>query len=185
MTMDWSHILDLTKTASGVVFAGASVAFTWTANRRAQYERVLVETAKVTTGDVAQARDRVGGILEPHRPAKPDAHLPPDLKLTRDVISDIFTVLWAFERLDGLYESLGGVLPPGKPNRPQRLLLIAVHGAVETWHEYAQGTYVDLKTDKAVSLIRSGAGVARLHKEMRRLRRYRTKQPSVVAEANS
>jgi hypothetical protein len=93
---------------SGGAIAVVGTIFTWTNNRRAKYERVLSETSSLTTGAVAEARHILGTVFEQD----------PKARLSTDQIKHLFTVLWAFERLYALYESLGSTVRPGKVSRP-------------------------------------------------------------------
>lgn len=81
----------------GLVTAGIPVAgfvYTYTVNRRAQYERVLGLTAQVSTSPIADARDIAGAAFEPTSKRAPGSKV----TLDKDAITAVFNVLWYFER---------------------------------------------------------------------------------------
>jgi hypothetical protein len=121
---------------------------------------VLSETACLTTGEVAQARHRVGSCLE--TASGDDVHV-----LDADLIRDVFTVLWAFERLSGLYQSLAGAWPLRRVTRPQRLLLVAVRGTTVIWFNYTGRSY-RTPDGEPVSLEPTAEAVRELYRELQR-----------------
>ena len=90
--------------------------FTFAANRRAQYDRVLALTAESATPPIADDRHMIGNVFEP--PSK----LPDDrpVLLTQDEIAALFRVLWYVQRVDALYASLHPPLRGGRIGRARR-----------------------------------------------------------------
>ena len=68
---------------------------------RAQYERVLNVLDYISSSDVAAARHRLGTLIHKR-------HLvnPADDAVRQDLTKDMFTVLWAFGRIDAVRETL-------------------------------------------------------------------------------
>jgi hypothetical protein len=113
------------------LIAGVGAVSSFGTNRRAQYDRVRTETATLTTGDIADSRHRVGQAIESAGPDKKSAIGP-------ELYGDFYSVLWAFERIYGLFVSLKPVIPRGgRLTRPERLLLVSVRGAARTWVKFA------------------------------------------------
>jgi hypothetical protein len=89
----------------GLVAAAIAVigsVFTFTTNRRAQYDRVLTLTAESATSPIADDRHIIGKVFEP--PSKLPGDRP--VLLTQDEIAALFRVLWYVQRVDALYASL-------------------------------------------------------------------------------
>jgi hypothetical protein len=154
-----------TVLGSGPAFLGAAVTVVGLAvnasnNRRAKYDRILTETAKISQGVVADARHSAGTVLE---------RGPKDNVLSDETVNQIFDVLWAFERLDGLYESLRPrSFRSRRPSAAQRLLLVSCRGAITTWHEYSNRHFTRTSGDP-VSFVPSNLGVRNLYGELRKL----------------
>lgn len=119
----------------GMVAAAIAVigsVFTFAANRRVQYDRVLALTAESAMPPIADDRHLIGKVFEP--PSK----LPDDrpVLLTQDQIAALFRVLWYVQRVDALYASLGPPLRAGRISRAQALLLDSISADLEAWEGY-------------------------------------------------
>lgn len=129
--MAWTDTATALVGVSGGLIAAVGAVSSFGTNRRAQYDRVRTETATLTTGDIAASRHRVGRAIESAGPDKKSAIGP-------DLYGDFYSVLWAFERIYGLFISLKPVIPRGgRLTRPERLLLVSVRGAATTWVKFA------------------------------------------------
>jgi hypothetical protein len=89
----------------GVLAASISVVglvFTFSSNRRAQYDRVLKLTAESGVPPIAEDRHVIGLVFEPQ------SKLPANraVTLSEHEIAALFRVLWYFQRVDPLYKSL-------------------------------------------------------------------------------
>lgn len=119
----------------GLVAAAIAVigsVFTFAANRRAQYDRVLALTAESAMPPIADDRHMIGKVFEP--PSK----LPDDrpVLLTQDQIAALFRVLWYVQRVDALYASLRLPLLARRISRVQALLLNSISADLEAWEGY-------------------------------------------------
>jgi hypothetical protein len=106
--------------------------YTYLANKRSQYDRVLTLTAESGLPPVAEDRHVAGMVFEPlsrHPPGQP-------VRLGEAEIKAVFSVLWYFERVDALYLSLRPALRPNRIIRTQALLLDSLGSAVTTWTSY-------------------------------------------------
>jgi hypothetical protein len=104
----------------------AGLVYTYLANRRGQYDRVLKLTAESGLPPVADDRHVAGMVFEPlsrHPAGQP-------VLLSEAEIRAIFNVLWYFERADALYLSLRPVLRPDRITRIQALLLNSLGSAL-------------------------------------------------------
>jgi hypothetical protein len=129
--MTWTDTATALVGISGGLIAAVGAVSTFGTNRRAQYDRVRSETATLTTGDIAASRHRVGQAIESAVTDKKSAIGP-------ELYGDFYAVLWAFERIYGLFISLKPVIPRGgRLTRPERLLLVSVRGAASTWVKFA------------------------------------------------
>jgi hypothetical protein len=129
--MAWTDTATALVGVSGGLIAGVGAVSSFGTNRRAQYDRVRTETATLTTGAIAVSRHRVGQAIESAVTNKESAIGP-------DLYGDFYAVLWAFERMYGLFISLKPVIPRGgRLTRPERLLLVSVRGAASTWVKFA------------------------------------------------
>ena len=115
------------------VIAAIGSVFTFTANRRAQYDRVLALTAESATSPIADDRHIIGKVFEP--PSKLPADRP--VLLTQDEIAALFRVLWYVQRVDALYASLRSPLRVERIGRAQALLLDSIGADLEAWRGYA------------------------------------------------
>lgn len=128
--------------AEGVIAAAVPTAgfvYTYTVNRRAQYERILTLTAQATTPPIADDRHLIGGVFEP------TSKFPPDkpVELGDAEIKALFNVLWYFERADAVYRSLRPPLWPKRITRAQALLLDSLGAAIATWNDYLSLRWAD------------------------------------------
>lgn len=148
--------------AEGLVAAAVPVAgliYTYLANRRSQYDRVLALTAESGVPPVAEDRHVTGMAFEPvskRQPGEP-------VRLSEAEIKAAFNVLWYFERVDALYRSLRPVVLPDRITRIQALLLDSLGSAVESWQKYLELTWADdagheLEADDTTGPLRHLAG---------------------------
>jgi hypothetical protein len=106
------------NTAEGFVAAtipAVGLVYTYSTNRRSQYERVLALTGQVSIPPVADDRHVVGTAFEPlskHEPGNP-------VTLGEAEIKALFNVLWYFQRADAVYMSLRPVVRPDRITRVQ------------------------------------------------------------------
>lgn len=117
----------------------AGLIYTYLANRRSQYDRVLALTAESGMPPVAEDRHVAGMAFEPvsrHQPGQP-------VRLSDPEIKAVFNVLWYFERVDALYRSLRPAIRPDRIARTQALLLDSLGSAVESWTKYLDLTWAD------------------------------------------
>ena len=156
VSMAWTEAATALVGISGGLLAAVGAATTYGTNRRAQYDRVLAETSKLTTGDIAISRHRIGLILE--HPADDGPCL------DEKQVEDFYDVLWMFERLDALFTSLQPIIPRRRFTRPQRLLLISVNSAAANWM-----VYVENLPRPITDVSKSSAGLRHLHAETREL----------------
>jgi hypothetical protein len=137
----------------------AGLAYTYLANRRSQYDRVLALTAESGVPPVAEDRHVAGTAFEPvsgHRPGQP-------VRLTEAEIKAVFNVLWYFQRAGALYRSLRPALRPGRVTRTQALLLDSLGSAVGSRAKYLDLTWADesgreIEADDALGPLRHLAG---------------------------
>jgi hypothetical protein len=135
------------STAEGLVAAAIPVVgllYTYTTNRRSQYERVLTLTAQVSTPPIADDRHVAGTAFEPlskRDPSKP-------VRLDQDEIKALFNVLWYFQRADAVYVSLRPPLGSTRITRVQALLLDTLASPVGTWKDYLALKWVDITGER-------------------------------------
>ena len=130
--------------------------FTYVSYRRGQYDSVLAETAKLTSGETAESRHNVGLALENASDAGP-------IPLDSDQMRAYFNVLWTFERLYALYVSLRPFMLRCRLSGPQRLLLQSISGSILTWAKY------DERLKNSVDSEDSSTGLRRLADALDRL----------------
>ncbi|GAA4260435.1 hypothetical protein GCM10022255_089090 [Dactylosporangium darangshiense] len=172
--MDLATALGTGSAVLGAAVTVVGLAINASSNRRAQYDRILAETAKLSQGAVASARHSVGKLLE----GGPQGRVLPD-----ETVEQIFDVLWAFERLDGLYESLRPRwIRSKRPNGPQRLLLISCRSAISTWYDYSTRAFTTASGEPAI-LEPSSLGVQHLQTEVQRLGLGTSRTPSARSAA--
>jgi hypothetical protein len=113
--------------------------YTYLANRRSQYDRVLALTAESGLPPVAEDRHAAGLAFEPlskHTPGQP-------VRLSEAEIKAAFNVLWYFQRADALYLSLRPELRPNRITRIRALLLDSLGSAVMVWTRYVDLNWAD------------------------------------------
>jgi hypothetical protein len=113
--------------------------YTYLVNRRSQYDRLLAFIAESGMPPVSEDRHVAGMAFEP-----PSKHLPGQVvRLTEAEIKAVFNVLWYFERVDALYQSLRPALRPDSITRTQSLLLDSLGSSVSSWAPYLVLKWVD------------------------------------------
>lgn len=151
-------------TFEGLVAAAipaAGFVYTYTVNRRSQYDRVLALTAQVSTSPIAKDRHVAGTAFEPtsvRDPAKP-------VTLHEREIKAVYNVLWYFERVDAVYVSLRPLIRSKRITRVQALLLDTLATAMTVWMTYA--------SEAAPCLRHLADEYARLQEQRSRRGRYR------------
>ena len=125
--------------------------FTYTANRRAEYDRVLALTAESATSPIAEDRHTIGKAFEPL------SKLPRNQPIVLDESENaaLFRVLWYVQRIDALYQSLRSPLWAKHIGRIQALLLDSVAADLETWQSYLDLELED--TDSRQVVVTSSA----------------------------
>jgi len=134
-----TSILAIAEGVASIAIPAVGLVYTYTANRRAQYDRVLAMTDQSCTPPVSDDRHVAGTAFEPtskHAPGK-------TVKLSETEIKAVFNVLWYFGRADALYVSLRPPVWPDHITRAQRLLLDSLAAAVEIWAGYLRYSWVD------------------------------------------
>jgi hypothetical protein len=156
------------STGEGLVAAAIAVigsVFTFTANRRAQYDRVLTLTAESATSPIADDRHIIGKVFEPLSKLP---HSRPVL-LTEDEIAALFRVLWYVQRVDALYASLHPPLQGRRIGRAQALLLDSISTDLEAWQAYVALDLEDSASHR-VEVTSSARGLWHLTTQYERLR---------------
>ncbi|MDP5182334.1 hypothetical protein QOZ88_06760 [Blastococcus sp. BMG 814] len=157
--MNWSTAVATSVAVSGAVVAIVGSMFTFLSNRRGQYDNVLIETAKLTSGDTARARHVIGSVLEAHHAPAHGGPVP----LSNEAMQAYFDVLWTFERLYALHTSLRPLVLRSRLSGPQRLLLLSINGSIVTWLDYEK------RVGDSVRSHASSEGLRRLGRELARL----------------
>ena len=119
----------------GLVAASISVVgvlFTASANRRAQYDRVLTLVAESGSPPIANDRHVVGLLFEP----QPKLTRGQALVMAEHEIAALFRVLWYFERANALFRSLRPAVWPKRITRAQALLLDSIGPTLNIWADY-------------------------------------------------
>jgi hypothetical protein len=157
----------------GLVAAAIAVigsVFTFAANRRAQYDRVLALTAESATSPISDDRHTIGKAFEPV------SELPGSrpVVLAEDEIAALFRVLWYVQRIDAVYESLRPPLPlrGSRIGRTRALLLDSIGAALETWRSYLDMDLED-PNSRQIVVTSSARGLRHLSGEYNRLRAQR------------
>jgi hypothetical protein len=138
--------------------------FTYTANRRAEYDRVLALTAESATSPVAEDRHTIGKVFEPL--SKLSRNRP--IVLDEDEIAALFRVLWYVQRIDALYRSLRSPLRTRNIGRIRALLLDSIAADLETWQSYLDLELEDTHS-RQVAVTSSAQGLRNLSGEYGRL----------------
>ena len=138
--------------------------FTYTATRRAEYDRVLALTAESATSPIAEDRHTIGKVFEPL------SKLPRErpIALKEDEIAALFRVLWYVQRIDALYQSLRSPLRASHIGRIQALLLNSIAADLETWQSYLDLDLEDTNS-RQVAVTSSAQGLRHLSGEYGRL----------------
>jgi hypothetical protein len=154
--------------AEGLVAAAIPVVgliYTYAANRRSQYDRVLAPAAESGMPPISQDRHVIGTAFEPL------SKLPPGkpVMLSGDAIQALFNILWYVQRADAMYKSLRSPLLPRRITRTQALLLASLGSALDIWNAYMRLELVD--TDgRIIPVAKSAAALRHLAGEHDRLR---------------
>jgi hypothetical protein len=138
--------------------------FTYTANRRAEYDRVLALTAESATPPIAEDRHTIGKVFEPL--SKLPRNQP--VVLDEDEIAALFRLLWCVQRIDALYQSLRSPLRARHIGRIQALLLDSIAADLETWQSYLDLDLEDTHS-RQVAVTSSAQGLRHLSGEYGRL----------------
>jgi hypothetical protein len=138
--------------------------FTYTANRRAEYDRVLALTAESATSPIAEDRHTIGKVFEPA--SKLPRNRP--IVLVEDEIAALFRVLWYVQRIDALYQSLRWPLRARHIGRIQALLLDSIAADLEIWQNYLDLDLEDTDSHQ-VAVTSSARGLRHLSGEYERL----------------
>jgi hypothetical protein len=138
--------------------------FTYTANRRAEYDRVLALTAESATSPIAKDRHAIGKVFEPLSKRPRDQ----PVVLDDDEIAALFRVLWYVQRIDALYQSLRSPLRVRHIGRIQALLLDSIAADLETWQSYFDLELEDTHSCQ-VAVTSSARGLRHLSGEYSRL----------------
>lgn len=138
--------------------------FTFTANRRAQYDRVLMLTAESGALPLAGDRHTIGLVFEPT--SKLAEGQP--VTLTGDQIAALFRVLWYFDRVDGVYRSLRPPLHESRITRTRSLVLDTIGGMAQIWVTYL-GYAIEDEASRPVETADSVEGLRHLSQEYARL----------------
>jgi hypothetical protein len=167
----------------GLVAAAIAVigsVFTFTANRRAQYDRILALTAESATSPIADDRHVIGTVFEP--PSKLTGDRP--VLLTQDEIAALFRVLWYVQRVDALYASLHPPLRVRHIGRARALLLDSISADLEAWKGYVALDLEDPDSHKVV-VTSSARGLRHLSEAYERLCTQRAHSSRVMAPDGS
>ena len=140
--------------------------FTASTNRRAQYDRVLDVTALLTSGDLVESRHTAGLKMEAAIQSASSTMAEPVIDLTENELTALFNVLWAFERINGLFVSLQRSWFGFRLSKVQKLLLDVSAGAITIWNRYVQ---LDLRdpSGKRLDLVPSKNGLVHLAEKLR------------------
>ncbi len=122
----------------------AGLIYTYLANRRSQYDRVLALTAESGLPPVAEDRHIAGTAFELRSRQPPG----PPARLGEAEIKAAFNVLWYFVRADALCRSLRPALRPDRITRTRALLLDSLGSAVAVWAGYVDLDWADEAGDE-------------------------------------
>lgn len=140
--------------------------FTASTNRRAQYDRVLDVTALLTSGDLVESRHAAGIKIEAVVQTSSSTMTEPVVSLTEDELKALFNVLWAFERINGLFVSLQRSWFGFRLSKAQKLLLDVSAGAITIWIRYVQFDLRD-PSGRQLDLVPSKNGLVNLAEKLR------------------
>src|SRR5262245_53661447 len=105
-SQDWNALVTAIVGFAVTLVPVVGLIFTASTNRRSQYDRVLGVTALLTSGDVVDSRHTAGLKLEAGAPSPSRTIAKPVVNLTEEERIALFNMLWAFERINGLFISL-------------------------------------------------------------------------------
>ncbi len=169
----WDENAMITWLSAGEGLVAAAIAvigsvFTFTANKRAQYDRALALTAESAASPIADDRHIIGKVFEPL------SKIPGDrpVLLTQDEIAALFRVLWYVQRVDALYASLRPALRARRIGRAQALLLDSIGADLEAWQSYVALDLEDPDSHQVV-VTSSARGLNHLSEAYERLRTQR------------
>jgi hypothetical protein len=158
---DWLNACEgIVATAIPVV----GLVYTYTGNRRSQYERVLSLTGESGASPIADDRHLIGTTFEPTSKLPAGEPVP----LGESEVKALFSVLWYFNRADALYVSLRPLLWPSRITRAQALLLDSLAAAVNTWSGYVSLTWAD-SAGRSINATGATGGLRHLATEHARL----------------
>jgi len=165
-----------TLVAAAISIVGA--VYTFTANRRAQYDRVLALAAESGKSPVSDDRHVLGIAFEPisSHPARQP------LSLTQDQIKSLFNVLWYTQRVDAVYRSLRSPLRPRRITRTQATLLDSLGSTLDIWREYLNRSLFD-PAGREITVWDSSGELLHLATEYNRLcarRNHRQRHRSLI-----
>ncbi len=126
----------------GVLAASISVVglfFTFSSNRRAQYDRVLKLTAESGMPPIAEDRHVIGLVFEPQSKLAANRAV----TLSDHEIAALFRVLWYSQRVDALYKSLRPLLRARMITRSQALILDSLGPTLDIWANYIGYKLID------------------------------------------
>lgn len=122
----------------GVATVFATIVFGYFTALRAQYERVIDVLDHVSSAEVAGARHRLGLMLHLREPVDDPA------ERTRD----LFTVLWAFGRIDAVRQTLPAwQVLGGRLTGPHTLLNRSMTSWVRYWTDHVDVVSTALEAD--------------------------------------
>lgn len=162
---DWSGPVTAIVGFAVALVPVVGLIFTASTNRRAQYDRVLGVTALLTSGDVVESRHAAGIKFEAVAPLPPSTITNPVVNLTEEELKALFNVLWAFERINGLFVSLKRSWFSFRLSKAQKLLLDVSAGAITMWSSYAQFEIRD-PSGKQIDLVPSKNGLVNLAEKL-------------------
>jgi hypothetical protein len=164
-----------------VAIPAVGLVYTYTVNKRAQYDRILALAEQSTTPPIADDRHVVGKAFEPV--SKRPSGQP--VKLSEAEIRALFNVLWYFERADAVYISLRPPLWPTRITRVQALLLDSLAAGLDTYVVYLNLGWAD-DEGNAIEAEEASRGLGRLATENARLqaRHSRSRQQGTFPSAN-
>lgn len=129
-----ASLLVVAEGALAVAVPLAGLVFTASANKRAQYDRVLKFVAESGTSPIADDRHTIGLVFEPIEKLTDDKLV----VLSEGQIGALFRVLWYFERVNAMYRSLASWLWPRHITRPQAIFLDSLGSTLLTWFGYVR-----------------------------------------------
>ena len=116
--------------------------FTFSSNRRAQYDRVLKLTAESGMPPIAEDRHVIGLVFEPQSKLAANRAV----TLSDHEIAALFRVLWYSQRVDALYKSLRPLLRARMITRSQALILDSLGPTLDIWANYIGYKLIDAET---------------------------------------